>query len=124
MQSTERKTHIINGEGKTLGRLATQIATLLRGKHKVAFVPYDDRGDFVTVYNTDKLHVSGKKMEQKTYWRHTGYIGHVRFTPLEKLFYEDSRKVLYRAVGRMLPSNKLRKGILKRLKMYRGPIQP
>lgn len=110
------KTHIIDAKGKILGRLASEIAILLRGKHKPNFVPYKDMGDFVIVKNVDKLKFTGKKLEQKKYYRHSGYPGGLKEIPLKKLFQQRPQQVLRKAVWGMLPKNKLRKKQIKRLK--------
>jgi len=112
----ERKTHIIDATGKVLGRLATQIAVFLRGKHKPDFFPYKDMGDFVVVKNVGKLKITGKKMDQKKYFRHSGYPGGAKETLLKTLFKTKPQEVLKRAVWGMLPKNKLRAKMIKRLK--------
>lgn len=112
----ERKTHTIDASGKVLGRLATRIVLLLRGKHKPDFVPYKDMGDIVVVKNVSKIKVTGRKMEQKKYYRHSGYMGGLKVTPLKKLLKERPDEVLKKAVSGMLPKNKLRSEQLKRLK--------
>lgn len=112
----KRETHIIDASGKILGRLASQIAILLQGKRKPDFVPYLDKGDFVVVKNVDKIKISGKKLKQKFYYRHSGYLGHLKEIPLEKVFNRDPGEVLRKAVWNMLPKNKLRKPRIKRLK--------
>jgi large subunit ribosomal protein L13 len=113
----KRKTHIIDATGKVLGRLASQIAILLRGKHKPNFFPNKDMGDFVLVKNIKNLKITGKKMEEKKYFRHSGFLGGVKFIPLKKLFKEKPAEVLKRAVFGMLPKNKLRAKMIKRLKI-------
>jgi large subunit ribosomal protein L13 len=113
----KRETHTIDATGKVLGRLATEIAVLLRGKHKPDFVPYKDMGDFVIVENLNKLKFTGKKFEQKKYYRHSGYLGGLKEIPLKKLFAERPTEVLRKAVYRMLPKNKLRVKMIKRLKI-------
>ena len=120
----ERKTHTIDATNKVLGRLASQIAVLLRGKHKPDFVPYKDVGDFVIVKNVDKIFFTGKKAEQKKYFRHTGYLGHLKEIPLKKLFKEKPTEILRRAVFGMLPKNKLRAKQIKRLKIERSETPP
>jgi large subunit ribosomal protein L13 len=112
----ERRTHTIDATGKVLGRLAVEIANLLRGKNKPNFVPYKDMGDFVLVKNVDKIKFSGKKLEQKKYYRHSGYLGGLKEIPLKKLFKENPCEVLRKAVWGMLPKNKLRARQIKRLK--------
>ena len=111
----ERETHTINADNKVLGRLATEISLLLRGKHKADFAPHKDMGDFVVVKNADKIIISGKKMEKKKYYRHTGYPGGLKETPLKKLFEKNPGQVLRRAVLGMLPKNRLRAKMIKRL---------
>ncbi len=113
----KRETHTIDATGKVLGRLASQIAILLRGKHKPDFVPYKDMGDFVVAKNVEKLKITGKKLEEKKYFRHTGYLGGVKFIPLKKLFKEKPAEVLRKAVLGMLPKNKLRTKMIRRLKI-------
>jgi large subunit ribosomal protein L13 len=113
----QSKSHTIDATGKILGRLATQIAVLLRGKHKPDFVPYLDVGDSVIIKNVGKLKISGKKIEQKKYFRHSGYLGGVKETPLKTLFKKDPQEVLRKAVFGMLPKNKLRAKQIKRLKI-------
>ncbi len=113
----KRETHIIDATGKVLGRLATEIAILLRGKHKADFVPYKDMGDFVMIKNINKIKLTGKKMEQKKYYRHSGYLGGLKEIPLEKVFEKNPDLVLKKAVFGMLPKNKLRAKMIKRLKI-------
>jgi len=113
----ERKTHTIDAKGKVLGRLATQIAVLLRGKNKPDFAPYKDIGDFVAVKNVDKIKLTGKKLEQKIYYHHTGFMGGLKKVPLKKVFKENPDKVLRGAIFGMLPKNKLRAKQIKRLKI-------
>lgn len=112
----KREIHTIDATGKILGRLATEIAVLLRGKHKPDFVPYKDMGDFVVVKNVDKIKVTGKKIEKKKYYHHSGYLGGLKEIPLKKLFEKNPAEVLRKAVWGMLPNNKLRPEQIKRLK--------
>lgn len=112
----QRNTHTIDATGKVLGRLATEIAVLLRGKNKPDFAPYKDIGDYVVVNNVEKLKFTGKKIEQKKYYHHSGYLGSLKETPMEKLFKENPSEILKRAVFGMLPKNKLRAKMIKRLK--------
>ncbi len=112
-----RKTHIIDATNKVLGRLATQIAILLRGKHKPDFVPNKDMGDFIVVKNIEKIKITGKKMEQKKYFHHSGYLGGLKEISLKKLFEKEPREVFKKAVFGMLPKNKLRAVQIKRLKI-------
>jgi len=117
MQKIQRKTHTIDAAGKVLGRLAVEIAILLRGKHKPDFVPYKDMGDFIKVKNVDKIRLTGKKTEKKIYYHHTGYLGSLKEVPFKKLFKKDPSQVLKKAVLGMLPKNKLRAEQIKRLKI-------
>jgi large subunit ribosomal protein L13 len=112
----ERKTHTIDASGKILGRFATQIAILLRGKHKKEFQPNKDLGDFVIVKNVDKIRVTGKKMENKKYYRHSGYLGGLKEISLKELFAKNPAQVLKLAVQRMMPRNKLARQQIKRLR--------
>lgn len=112
----KRETHTIDATNKVLGKLAVEIAVLLRGKHKVNFQLNIDSGDFVSVKNVDKIKFTGKKLEKKKYYHHTGYIGSLKETSLGKLFEKNPAEVLRRAVFGMLPSNKLRKEQINRLK--------
>lgn len=112
----ERQTHTIDASGKVLGRLASHIALLLRGKNKPDFAPYKDIGDFVVVKNVNKIRLTGKKLEQKIYYHHTGYLGGLKETPLKKIFEINPGEILKKAVFGMLPKNKLRAKQIKRLK--------
>lgn len=115
----ERETHTIDATDKTLGRLATKIAFLLQGKHKPDYVPNLDKGDFVVVKNVDKIRLTGKKLKDKMYYRHSGYLGSLKKTPLGKILEQDPAKILTMAVMGMLPKNKLRKQRIKRLRIDR-----
>lgn len=112
----ERKIHIIDATGQSLGRLAVKIANLLLGKHKRNFDPSKDMGDVVIVKNVEKMVFTGKKLEKKKYYWHSGYPGGLKERTLEELFKKDPKKVLKMAVLGMLPKNKLRKKRIKRLK--------
>lgn len=116
MEQIQRKTHTIDAKGKVLGRLATEIATLLRGKYKKTFVPYLDMGDFVIVKNIKEIKLTGKKIEQKKYYRHSGYLGGLKEIPFKKIFEKNPGQILQKAVFGMLPKNKLRARQIKRLK--------
>ncbi|MFZ1249505.1 MAG: 50S ribosomal protein L13 [Candidatus Saccharimonadales bacterium] len=115
-----RKWYVVDASEVTLGRAATQIATLLTGKGKPMFTQHIDCGDFVVVINADKLQVTGSKMEDKMYYHHSGYPGGLRETQLKDVMAKDSSKVIFEAVRGMLPVNKLRDGRLARLKIYGG----
>lgn len=112
----ERKTHTIDATGKVLGRLAAEISVLLRGKNKADFAPYKDMGDIIVIKNADKLKITGKKIEKKIYYHHTGYLGGLKKTPLKSIFKKEPGEVLKMAVFGMLPKNKLRAKQIKRLK--------
>ena len=114
----DRKWHLVNAESQVLGRMATRVAILLRGKEKTEFVPNYDLGDFVVITNASKIYVSGKKFEQKTYYRHSGYIGGLKEVKLGKLFKEKPEEVIKSAISGMLPRNKLKKFWLKRLYIF------
>ena len=113
-----QKWYVVDADGKTLGRLATRVATVLRGKHKPGYVPYHDVGDFVIVVNASKVHVTGAKREQKTYWRYTGYPSGLRLTKLKDAMEKDPTFAIRHAVKGMLPHNKLGRRLIKKLKIY------
>ena len=115
-----RKWYVIDASDTTLGRVSTQVATLLTGKSKPMFTSHIDCGDFVVVVNADKLQVTGGKEEKKMYYNHSGYPGGLRERQLKDLMGNDSTEVIYKAVRGMLPVNKLRDDRLKRLKIYAG----
>lgn len=112
----ERQTHEIDAANKILGRLASEVAQILRGKHKPNFVPYKDMGDFVLIKNADKIRLTGKKKETKKYFRHTGYLGGLKTAYLKKIIKENPPDIFRKAVLGMLPKNKLRSEQIKRLK--------
>lgn len=111
------KTHTIDATGKSLGRLASQISILLRGKHKTGFVPYKEMGDFVVVKNIKNIKLTGSKLKKKKYYRHSGYLGGLKEIPLGKVFKNNPGEVLRKAVLGMLPKNKLRAKQIKKLKI-------
>ncbi|MGA1868815.1 MAG: 50S ribosomal protein L13 [bacterium] len=120
----KRVWYLIDANGKTLGRLSTQIADLLRGKNKPIFTPHVDTGDFVVVINADKIKLTGNKLQQKMYYHHSGYIGGLKVTNAEKLLEKKPEFILHHAVRGMLPKNKLARRQLKKLKVYRGAVHP
>jgi len=122
--SVERRWHLIDAEGKTLGRLATEIATLLRGKHKPQYTPHVDTGDFVVVVNAEKVIVTGKKAEQKVYYRHSGRPGGLRETSYEVMLERKPTEVLRKAVRGMMPKTRLGRQQFRKLKLYAGPEHP
>ena len=114
------KEHIIDAQDKILGRLATKVAILLRGKHKVDYVNHKDMGDIVIIENVSKIKVTGKKKEQKVYRHHSGYMGGLKEIPYKKILKEDPTKIFKSAVYGMLPKNKLRSIQIKRLKFEKS----
>ena len=116
----EVKWYVVDAEGMVLGRLASQVATILRGKNKPTFTPNVDMGDYVIVINTDKVVLTGKKLEKKMYTYHTGYVGGLKQTPYKQMMATKSDVVVYEAVKGMLPHNTLGKSMLKKLRVYKG----
>jgi large subunit ribosomal protein L13 len=123
-QDRTRDWYVVDAEGKTLGRLATQIANVLRGKTKPTYTPHVDVGDFVVVVNAEKITVTGKKLEDKRYWRHSGYPGGIRSRTLGELLESRPEEVIRKAVKGMLPRNRLARQQLRKLKVYAGPEHP
>jgi large subunit ribosomal protein L13 len=120
----EREWHVINASDEVLGRLSTRIANLLMGKHKPLFCRNLDVGDFVVVINADKIRVTGNKIKQKMYYRHSGYPGGLKSVSLEKMMQTHPTRVIEHAVKGMLPRNKLNARMMKRLKVYAGEAHP
>ena len=123
-EDVERQWWIIDAEGKTLGRIATEAAILLRGKHKANFTPHVDNGDFVIVINAGKVQVEGKRAEQKQYFHHTGYPVGARIRSFKSLVDKNPAYVIEHAVWGMIPKNRLGRQIIKKLKVYRGTEHP
>ena len=119
--SIERKWYVVDAEGKTLGRLATVVAATLRGKNKPIFTPFLDTGDYVIVVNADKIKVTGKKLDQKTYFSHSKYIGGVKETSLREMLAKKPERVVEHAVIGMLPKGPLGRAMAKKLFVYAGP---
>lgn len=119
MKTIDRKFHLFDAKKKSLGRMATEIAIVLRGKNKKDFTPNIDGGDFAVVINSDNLKVTGNKMEGKIYYNFSGYPGGIRKEKLKEKMIKDSRGVIKEAVYGMLPKNKLRNPMMKRLKIYK-----
>jgi large subunit ribosomal protein L13 len=119
-----RNWHVIDADGAILGRLATEVATVRRGKHKPIWAPHVDTGDHVVIVNASKLAVGQRKQQQKTYFRHSGYPGGIRSESLEHMLQRDPEKVVRLAVRRMLPKGPLGRRQLKKLKIYAGPTHP
>ncbi len=120
----EKKWYIVDAENKVLGRLATEIANRLRGKHKPTFSSFIDNGDFVVVTNAEKIALTGKKLDDKKYYRHTGYIGGIKEISAKELLVKHPEDVIIKAVKGMLPKNKLGRAQLKKLKVYAGTKHP
>ena len=116
----EVKWYVVDAEGMVLGRLASQVATILRGKNKPTFTPNVDMGDYVIVINTDKVVLTGKKLEKKMYTYHTGYVGGLKQTPYKQMMANKSDIVVYEAVKGMIPHNTLGKSMMKKLRVYKG----
>ncbi len=120
----ERQWYVVDAEGKTLGRLASKIAQVLRGKHKPTFTPHVDTGDYVIVVNAKNIKLTGNKWEQKKYYRHSGYPGGLKETSYNKLVQQKPELIIEKAVKGMLPHNKLGSAIFNKLKVYAGPDHP
>lgn len=119
IKDIKREKHVIDASGQILGRLATQVAKLLQGKHKPNYVPYLDCGDFVTVINAGKIKVTGKKMQDKKYVRHSGYPGGLKEEILEKILIQRPEYVMEHAIWGMMPKGRLGKQMIKKLKVYK-----
>ncbi|MFC1891663.1 50S ribosomal protein L13 [Thermodesulfobacteriota bacterium] len=120
----EKKWHLVDAQDKILGRLATQIAVRLRGKHKPIFTPHADTGDFIVVVNAEKIAMTGAKWDNKIYYRHSGYLGGLKEISARKLLEKKPEELIRLAVKRMLPKNSLGRRQLKKLKIYAGPDHP
>jgi large subunit ribosomal protein L13 len=120
----QRECYVVDAEGKILGRLATRVASLLRGKGKVNYSPHLDTGDFVIVVNAARVELSGDKRERKRYFSHSGYPGGARYVQLSKMMETRPEEVIRRAVRGMLPKNKLGRKMLRKLRVYAGPEHP
>ena len=120
----ERAWYVVDAEGKTLGRLATEIARILRGKHKPIYTPHVDTGDYVIVINADKVRVTGKRLDQKIYYRHSGYMGGLKAVSLRRMLETHPERVIEYAVKGMLPKNRLGRKMYKKLKVYASPEHP
>ena len=123
-QDVRREWHLVDATDKTLGRLASEVAFRLRGKHKPTYTPHVDTGDHIVVVNAEKIRVTGNKMEDKIYHHHTGYIGNLKSIPLNKLLDEHPERVIEKAVKGMLPKSKLGRAMYKKLHVYAGPEHP
>jgi large subunit ribosomal protein L13 len=120
----ERKWYVIDAAGQTLGRLASEAAALIRGKHKPQFTPHVDTGDFVIIVNADKVHLTGKKLQNKKYYRHSGYPGGLKVTTAGDMLKNNPTRMVELAVHGMLPKNRLGDKLKLKLKVYAGPEHP
>jgi large subunit ribosomal protein L13 len=123
-EELEYKWYLVNAEGKVLGRLATELAKILKGKNKPTYTPHVDTGDFVIVVNAGKVTLTGKKMKDKIYYHHTGYPGGIKEMNAEKLLAKKPTEMIRMAVRGMLPKNSLGRQMLRKLKIYGGPNHP
>jgi large subunit ribosomal protein L13 len=124
MKDVQKKWYLVDAEGKTLGRLASQVAAVLRGKHKPTYTPYMDMGDNVIIVNAEKVQVTGRKFNQKKYYRHSRYPGGLTVTSFSDMIRRKPERLVTLAVKGMLPHNRLGRVMLKHLKVYRGPEHP
>ncbi len=124
LEDIEHKWWLVDATGKTLGRLASEIARIIRGKHKPIYTPHLDTGDNVVVINAEKVRLTGKKAEQKTYFRHSGYMGHEKHIPFRRMIETHPERVIELAVRGMLPKNTLGRTLRKKLKVYAGTQHP
>ena len=120
----KRQWYLVDAEGRTLGRLASRVAAILKGKHKPIYTPHADVGDYVIVINADKIHVTGRKMLQKVYYRYSGYPGGLRSMNLRDLLQRHPTRAIEFAVKGMLPKNRLGRRMIKKLKVYAGSDHP
>ncbi len=123
-EDVERQWYVVDAEGQTLGRMASQIAAVLRGKHKPTYNPSVDTGDFVIVINAQKIHTTGRRLDQKKYYRHSGYMGGLSEVTLREQLEKYPERVIYSAVKGMLPKNVLGRKMLRKLKVYGGAEHP
>ena len=124
LETVEKEWFVVDAKGLTLGRLASRIADVLRGKHKPTFTPHTDAGDFVVVVNCDKVRLTGRKLDQKMYYWHTGYPGGIKGRTARQMLDRKPEEVLFRAVKGMLPKNVLGRHLLSKLKLYPAPEHP
>ena len=123
-EDAQHEWYVVDAAGKTLGRLASEVARRLRGKHKPSYTPHVDTGDYIVVVNAEQVRVTGQKETDKIYYRHTGYPGGIRATPLNKLRAKHPERILANAVKGMMPRNPLGRAMFKKLKVYAGPSHP
>lgn len=120
----QRAWHVVDAEGMVLGRLATEVARILRGKHKPTYTPHADCGDFVVIVNADKLQLTGNKLRDKLYYRHSGYLGGIKSLTAGEMVDKNPARVIELAIKGMLPRGPLGRQMLKKLKVYAGPDHP
>lgn len=123
-KEVEPRWHVLDAAGRPLGRLASEVAQLLRGKHRPTYTPHMDNGDFVVVINAEKVKATGNKLQKKLYYRHSGYPGSLKTVPLEHMLQKHPDRVIQQAVKGMLPHNRLGRKLLRHLKVYAGPQHP
>jgi large subunit ribosomal protein L13 len=123
-EEVQRNWYLIDAKGQVLGRLASKLAYLLQGKHRPDFTPHVDQADFFVIINADKIKLTGKKLDQKVYWRHSGYMGGLKLETARKLLEKKPEMLIHLAVKRMLPRNRMRPKLLKKLKIYAGSNHP
>jgi large subunit ribosomal protein L13 len=123
-EEIKREWYIVDAKNKILGRLASKLAYILQGKHRPDYTPHVDQADFIVVINAEKVKLTGKKLDQKIYWRHSGYMGGLKLETARKLLERKPEQLIYLAVKRMLPRNRMRKKLLKKLKIYAGESHP
>ncbi len=123
-ETVQRDWYVVDAEGKTLGRLATELARRLRGKHKPVFTPHVDTGDYLVVVNAEKINVTGNKLQDKMYYRFTGYVGNLKSENLAQALHRHPERVIETAVKGMLPKNPLGRAMYRKLKVYAGPNHP
>jgi large subunit ribosomal protein L13 len=123
-ETVDRKWYVIDANGMVLGRLAVEVAKRLRGKHKPTYTPHIDTGDYIIVVNADKIRLTGNKLDQKMYYRHTGYPGGLKSITAKDLLQRKPERVLEHAVKGMLPKNRLGRRMFKKMKIYTGPEHP
>lgn len=123
-EDVTRKWHIVDAEGRTLGRMASEVAKILRGKHKPIFTPHVDTGDFVIIVNADKVRLTGAKMDEKDYHHHSGYPGGLKVVKFKSMLKDKPIVVVREAIKGMLPHNRLGRAVIRKLKVYEGPDHP
>ncbi|MCS7279101.1 MAG: 50S ribosomal protein L13 [Thermodesulfobacteriaceae bacterium] len=123
-EEVKRNWYLVDAKDKILGRLASKLACLLQGKHRADYTPHVDQADFFVVINAEKVKLTGKKLDQKVYWRHSGYMGGLKLETARKLLEKKPEQLLFLAVKGMLPKNRMRNKLLKKLKIYAGPNHP